>query len=188
MPDRARLDAYLDLLLKWNKAYNLTAVRDREGMEVRHVQDSLAILPHLRGTTVLDVGTGAGLPGLVLAIADPGRRYTVLDANGKKVRFCEHVIDALGLDNTEAVRARVEDYRPSAPFDTVVSRAFASVREFVDTAGHLCAPGGRLLAMKGAYPTEELEGLPEGWRVEAVHRLDVPGLEAERHLVVLARN
>jgi 16S rRNA (guanine527-N7)-methyltransferase len=183
--DRARLDAYLDLLLKWNKAYNLTAVRDRAGMETRHIQDSLAIRPWLRGETVLDVGTGAGLPGLVLAMVDPRRRYTVLDANGKKVRFCEYAIDTLGISNAEAVQARVEGYRPAAPFGTVVSRAFASLKSFVASAGQHCAPDGVMLAMKGTYPGDELDELPRGWHAAGVHRLEVPGLDADRHLVEL---
>lgn len=185
MPDRARLDAFLDLLAKWNKAYNLTAVRDRAGMETRHVQDSLAIRPWLRGSTVLDVGTGAGIPGLVLAIAEPDRHFVVLDANGKKVRFCQHAIDVLGLANAEAVQARVEDYRPPAPFDTVVSRAFATVASFVEQAGHLCATDGVMLAMKGTHPGAELDDTPPGWRVAGVHRIEVPGLDADRHLVEL---
>lgn len=180
-----RLEAFVALLDQWNRAYNLTAVRDPEAMWVRHIADSLSVLPFVHGATVLDVGTGAGLPGLVLAIADPGRHYTVLDANGKKIRFCEYAIDALGISNATAVQARVEGYRPAAPFDTVVSRAFASLQAFVATSGHLCAPHGALLAMKGTYPEDELAALPPPWRVAGVHRLDVPGLDAERHLVEL---
>ena len=183
----ARFAPYLDLLVKWNAAYNLTAVRDRAEMVPRHIEDSLAILPYLQGRTVLDVGTGAGLPGLVLAIADPARDYTVLDSNGKKARFCEYAVDTLGLRNAQVVQARAENYRPAALFDTVVSRAFASVAGFVNAAGALCAEDGRLLAMKGARPDDELAALPAGWTVDAVHALRVPGLAAERHVAVLRK-
>jgi 16S rRNA (guanine527-N7)-methyltransferase len=155
-------------------------------MAVLHVADSLSVLPHLHGDTVLDVGTGAGLPGLVLAIADPGRRYTLLDSNGKKVRFCEHAIAELRVPNAEAVQARVESYRPGKTFDTVVSRAFASVRDFVEQAGHLCASGGRMLAMKGTDPAAEVADLPPGWGAD-VQALRVPGLEAARHVAILTR-
>ncbi len=182
-----KVDAFLDLLQKWNKAYNLTAVRDREQMVSRHAWDSLSIRPYVQGKSLLDVGSGAGLPGLILAIVDPALAVTVLDSNGKKVRFCEHAIDALGLTNAKAVQERVEAYRPGATFDTVVSRAFATVAEFVEQAGHLCAEGGVMLAMKGAHPAAELAELPGDWQVVAVHRVTVPGLDAERHIVVLGR-
>lgn len=182
-----KFDAYLDLLSRWNRAYNLTAVREPAEMVAKHLNDSLAVLPYVHGTTVLDVGTGAGLPGLVLAMADPRLEVTLLDSNGKKTRFCEYAIDALGVDNARVVQSRVEDYRPGGAFDTVVSRAFASVPDFVRAAGALCAPDGRMLAMKGARPDDELAALPPGWVVEAVHALDVPGLEAERHLAVLRK-
>lgn len=174
-------------MVKWNRAYNLTAVRERAEMVPRHLHDSLAVLPFLHGATVLDVGTGAGLPGLVLAIADPARRYTLLDANGKKIRFCEYAIDALKVPNATAVQARVETYRPGVCFDTVVSRAFASIADFIQHAGHLCAPGGAMLAMKGSHPAQELADLPPGWGLAAVHRLIVPGLDAERHLAILTK-
>ncbi len=178
---------FLDLLVKWNGAYNLTAVRDPVEMVPRHIDDSLSVLPYLHGRTVLDVGTGAGLPGLVLALADPDREYTVLDSNGKKFRFCEYAIDTLGITNARAVQARVEGYRPGVTFDTVVSRAFATISAFVEAAGALCAPTGRLLAMKGVRPDAELADLPDGWAVDAVHALEVPGLGAERHLAVLRK-
>ncbi|MEX0899183.1 MAG: 16S rRNA (guanine(527)-N(7))-methyltransferase RsmG [Gammaproteobacteria bacterium] len=179
--------AFVELLVKWNGAYNLTAVRDSAEMVPRHIHDSLAVLPFLHGRTVLDVGTGAGLPGLVLALADPGRDYTVLDSNGKKIRFCEYAIDTLRITNARAVQARIESYRPGPTFDTVVSRAFATVATFIGAAGALCAPGGRLLAMKGLRPDAELTDLPGGWTVEGVHALEVPGLAAERHLAVLRK-
>lgn len=182
-----KVDAFLDLLQKWNKAYNLTAVRDRDQMVSRHAWDSLSTRPFIHGKSLLDVGSGAGLPGLVLAIVDPALEVTVLDSNGKKVRFCEHAIAALGLTNAKAVQERVESYRPGATFDTVVSRAFATVAEFVEQAGHLCAEGGVMLAMKGANPAAELAELPEDWQALAVHRVTVPGLDAERHIVVLGR-
>lgn len=162
-------------------------MRDRAEMGPRHIADSLAVLPHLHGTTVLDVGTGAGLPGLVLALVDPARRYTLLDSNGKKTRFCEYAIDTLRVPNATVVQARVESYRPGVSFDTVVSRAFATIADFVAHAGHLCAPGGRMLAMKGSHPAQELADLPPGWEATAVHRLEVPGLDAERHLAILTK-
>lgn len=183
----ARHAAYLDLLEKWNAAYNLTAVRDRADMAVRHIADSLSVLPLVTGDSAVDVGTGAGLPGLVLAIADPGRRYTLLDSNGKKVRFCEYAIRTLQVDNAVAVQARVEAFRPAAPFDTVISRAFATVREFVELAGHLCGPEGRMLAMKGTDPAREVADLPSGWGAARVDALEVPGLRAERHVAILTR-
>lgn len=187
-PDRqARLLDYLALLTKWNRAYNLTAVRAPAEMVTLHLLDSLSVLPLIRGSRILDVGAGAGLPGVPLAIAAPERRYVLLDSNGKKVRFLRQAIMTLALETAEAVQVRVENYRPEQPFDTVISRAFASLRDFVTLAGRHCSVDGRLLAMKGRYPQEELAGLPRGWRVVEVHRLQVPGLAAARHLVELRR-
>lgn len=187
-PDRrARLLDYLALLVKWNRAYNLTAVRAPAQMVTLHLLDSLSILPFVRGSRILDVGAGAGLPGIPLAIAAPQRRYVLLDSNGKKVRFLRQAIMTLALGQAAAVQARVESYRPEEPFDTVISRAFASLRDFAALAGRHCTADGRLLAMKGQYPQEELAELPGDWRVVQVHRLQVPGLEAARHLVELRR-
>ena len=183
-PDRERLLAYVRLLAKWNSAYNLTAVRDPLEMVTRHLLDSLVIVPHLHGARVLDVGTGPGLPGIPLAVARPELAFTLLDANAKKTRFVVQAVGELVLKNVEVVQSRVENYRPSRIFDTVVSRAFASIADMLAHARHLCAPGGRFLAMKGAYPEEELEALPAGYDVEVVP-LTVPGLDAARHVVIV---
>lgn len=183
-PDRERLLAYVRLLAKWNSAYNLTAVRDPLEMVTRHLLDSLVIVPHLHGARVLDVGTGPGLPGIPLAVARPELAFTLLDANAKKTRFVVQAVGELALKNVEVVQSRVENYRPSRIFDTVVSRAFASIADMLAHARHLCAPGGRFLAMKGAYPEEELEALPAGYDVEVVP-LTVPGLDAARHVVIV---
>lgn len=182
----ARLGAYLSLLERWNRAYNLTAVRDPEAMVIRHVLDSLSILPWLRGPRVLDVGSGAGLPGIPLAIARPEHEFYLLDSNGKRTRFLIQAVAELRLGNVEVVRGRVEDYRPETPFDSVVSRAFATLVDLVADAGRLCAPEGRLLAMKGVFPDDELARLPPSYRVVGVYPLRVPSLDAERHLVHLA--
>jgi len=178
-----RLADFLDLLQHWNEAYNLTAVRRAEEMVPKHVMDSLSTLPFLDGARVLDVGTGAGLPGLPLAMARPGQSFVLLDASGKKTRFVEHAARRLGLDNVRVVRARVEDFDDPEGFGIVISRAFSSLKEFIDRAGHLLSRGGRLLAMKGALPEDELAGIPDGWRLLGVHRLDVPGLAGERHVL-----
>lgn len=182
-----RLGTYLALLQKWNRAYNLTAIRTPGQMITHHLLDSAAVLPFVNGATVLDVGTGAGLPGLVLAVLDAGRDYTLLDSTGKKTLFCEHAIDTLGIGNARVVNARIEDYRPERPFDTVVARAFASLAEFALLAGPASGPGGRLLAMKGADPAAEATRLMPGWHLEGIHPLTVPGLGAQRHVVVLER-
>lgn len=181
----APLARYLALLDKWNAAYNLTAVRDPAAMVTRHILDSLAVLPWLRGRRILDVGTGAGLPGIPLALACRERRFVLLDSNGKKTRFVTQALLALGLDNAEVVKARVEGYRAEDGFATILSRAFAGLADFVAATRHLLAPGGRWLALKGARPEAELAGLPADVRVTGVHRLNVPGLRAERHLVEL---
>jgi len=177
---QARLLDYVALLAKWNAAYNLTAVRDPEQMITRHLLDSLTIIPLLHGNRIVDVGSGAGLPGIPLALAEPERRFVLLDSNGKKTRFMVQALTTLELANAEVVQARAEDYRPSEGFSTVVSRAFASLANFVTITEHLAAPDGRWLAMKGAVPETEIEALPAGFRVEAVHPLRIPGLDAER--------
>lgn len=178
----------VDELEQGNAQFNLTAIRDRPGMLRKHVLDSLSLQPYLLGTRVADVGTGAGFPGLVLAIVNPERRFTLIEATGKKARFVEQTTQRLCLRNVLVVNSRAETYRPFELFDTVVARALSSLADFVAYAGHLCAPGGRLLAMKGKRPDDEISALPRSFRALAVHRLSVPGLTDERHLVELVRS
>ena len=180
-----RLAAYLALLVRWNAKWNLTAVRDPRDMVTRHLFDSLSVDPWVTGPRVIDVGTGAGLPGIPLALLRPEVRFTLLDSAGKRTRFLRHVVARLELENVEVVQARVEDYHGAAGFDTVVSRAFAAIDGFAATAGRLCGPGGRLLALAGRFPADDLAALPDGWRLLAAGRVAVPGLEAARHAVLL---
>jgi 16S rRNA (guanine527-N7)-methyltransferase len=184
-PRVATLLLLVDELELGNAQFNLTAIRDRPGMLRKHVLDSLSVQPYLKGQRVADVGTGAGFPGLALAIVDPERRFTLIEATGKKARFVEQTAARLGCANVQVVHSRAENYRPFELFDTVVARALASLADFVAYAGHLCVPGGRLLAMKGKRPDHEISGLPRSFRASAVHRLKVPGLSDERHLVEL---
>jgi 16S rRNA (guanine527-N7)-methyltransferase len=177
----------VDELELGNAQFNLTAIRDRLSMLRKHVLDSLSLEPYLRGDRVADVGTGAGFPGLPLAIVNPQRRFTLIEATGKKARFAERTAQQLGCDNVQVVNSRAETYRPVELFDTVTARALSSLADFAAYAGHLCAPGGRLLAMKGKRPDEEISALPKSFRVLAVHRLRVPGLDDERHLVELSK-
>ncbi len=172
-------------LAHWNKAYNLTSIDDREGMLTHHLLDSLSVAPHVAGETVADVGTGAGFPGLPLAIIDPGRRYTLIDSNNKKIRFVAHVARSLGLGNVEPVHARVEDLAPATAFDTVVTRAFAPLPRLLALVRPLCGPQTRVLAMKSARLDEELRGLDPAWRLDATVALQVPGIDASRALAVL---
>lgn len=188
-----RLLVYLKELVRWNQAYNLTAVRDPCDMVSKHLLDSLVVLPHLHGQRLIDVGSGAGLPGIPLALADPTREFVLLDSNGKKAAFMRHVVRTLGLAQVEVVHARVEDYARTAGgggFDSVLSRAFTSLAEMLELAGPLCRLHGRVLAMKGQFPEDELEELrhaPTGFELEAVIPLQVPELAAERHLVLFSR-
>jgi 16S rRNA (guanine527-N7)-methyltransferase len=179
---------YLAELAKWNKAYNLTAVRDPAEMVTRHILDSYSVFPYICGPRVIDVGTGAGLPGIPLALANSEHEYVLLDANGKKVRFLQHIIGELGLSNVSLVQSRVDEHTDGGWFDTVVCRAFTSIAEFVANSGHLAAPEGRLVAMKGKLPATELAELQADWAVSATEILRVPGLDAERHVVVLRRS
>lgn len=188
-PDRRPLlAAHLDLLLKWNRVHNLTAVREGDAMVPLHVLDSLAILPWLgEATTLADVGSGGGFPGVPLAIARPRLAVTLVESSQKKCAFLEQVRADLRLANLSVACERVESWRPAAPFDVVVSRAFSELADFAAQAGHLVAPGGRMLAMKGVHPYDEIARLPAGWRSARVEPLVVPGLDAKRHLVFLER-
>ncbi len=177
----------LDELERWNRKFNLTAIRDREAMLTLHLLDSLAVRPWLRGGSVLDIGTGAGFPGLPLAITEPARRFVLLDSNNKKIQFVRHAAITLGLENVTAARARAEDYAPGERFDTVIARAVAELATLVSLAGHHVGEGGMFVALKGRYPAEELDDLPDPWEAR-VHALSVPGLDAgSRHLVQLRR-
>ena len=181
-----RLTAYLELLQRWNKAYNLTAVRDPQQMVYRHLLDSLAVSPFLGSAArCLDVGTGAGLPGVPLAVLHPQCEFHLLDGNGKKTRFLFQVKTELGLDNISVHHCRAETFVAAAPYDVVLSRAFASLGDMLESCMHLCADGGRFLAMKGQYPEQELDNLIVGCELLAVHTLEVPGLAEQRHLIEL---
>ena len=183
----ARLQRLLDELERWNRTYNLTALATREEMVTHHLLDSLAVRAELTGTSIADVGTGAGFPGLPLAITTPERHFTLIDSVNKKVRFVAHAVRSLDLQNVAAVRSRAEDLRPAAPFDTVLARALAPLPQLLAIVGNLCGPATRVLALKGKRPDEEIAAVPSTWTVAAVRALEVPGLDAERHLVVLAR-
>jgi 16S rRNA (guanine527-N7)-methyltransferase len=183
---RGRLIAYLQLLQRWNRAYNLTAVRDPFHMIHRHVLDSLSVMPYLRPGACLDVGSGAGLPGMVLAVARPATAWVLLDSNAKKCRFLNHVRAELRLDNVQVERNRVEDFHPDARFSTIISRALSNLANFVAGAGHLLGPGGCLLAMKGRNPHGELSALGKLGEQAEVVPVRLPGLEdGQRHLVIV---
>ncbi|NQZ06434.1 MAG: 16S rRNA (guanine(527)-N(7))-methyltransferase RsmG [Algicola sp.] len=178
---------FVELLVKWNKAYNLTSVRDPEQMLVKHIVDSLVVSPHLIGQRFIDVGTGAGLPGIPLAIANPDSHFVLLDSLGKRIRFLTHVKSTLKLNNITVVQSRVEDHQPEIKLDGVISRAFASMNDMVNWCSHLIEPKSRFFALKGLYPQEEIEALGDSVTVAAVQRLEVPELTGERHLVILEK-
>lgn len=184
---------YVALLDKWNKVYNLTAVREPARMIGLHILDSLSVLPQIKASSrVLDVGTGGGLPGIPLAIAlgtsAPNLRITMIDTTAKKTTFVRQAICELGLTNAEVVTERVEQYQPPQRFDVVISRAFAELKDFIDGAGHLCAADGRMLAMKGVHPFDEIARLPLNFVVEEVISLNVPQVDGQRHLIVIKKN
>ncbi|WP_421507647.1 16S rRNA (guanine(527)-N(7))-methyltransferase RsmG [Erwinia rhapontici] len=183
---KQQLVGYVEMLHKWNKAYNLTSVRDPEQMLVRHILDSIVVEPHLSGDRFIDVGTGPGLPGIPLAIVRPQSHFTLLDSLGKRVRFLKQVQHELKLENISPVQSRVEDFPAEPPFDGVISRAFASLTDMVTWCHHLPGQQGRFYALKGVLPHDEIAALPAGLTVEKVLPLSVPQLEGERHLVIIA--
>ncbi len=183
----SRLLEYCALLRKWNKTYNLISAPDLAQLGSRHLLDSLAIANYLEGQTILDVGTGAGLPGIPLAIVAPEKEFILLDSNGKKTRFLFQVKLALGLDNVEIENCRVEHYQSQRQIDIVTCRAFAPIPEIIRLTEHLFTPGTALLAMKGRYPDDEVQALPDHFELARSHRLQVPGQESERHLMIVAR-
>lgn len=188
-PACEQLRAFAALLKKWNRVYNLTSIRDAEQVLTHHLLDSLAVLPHLDGiTTVADVGSGGGLPGIPLSIASPRLVISSIETVNKKASFQQQAKIELGLSSFTVINDRVENVRPQQPFDAVISRAFSELSDFVTLTSHLLRPGGRFFAMKGVYPHDEIERLPPAFRVVEVRQLSVPGLDAERHLIILEQD
>lgn len=177
--------SFLQLLSKWNKTYNLTAITKPEDMIVLHIADSLSINPYLYGNRIIDVGTGAGLPGIPLAIINSGKEFVLLDSNSKKTRFLTQVKAELRLKNIEIVHGRAEDYKPTHCFNTVLSRAITSLSTMLKKTSHLCCPDGQFLAMKGCYPEQEIKDLNNRYIIDKIVKLKVKQLEAERHAVLL---
>jgi 16S rRNA (guanine527-N7)-methyltransferase len=178
---------YLHLLQEWNRIYNLTAITEMHDMIYLHLLDSLSINPYFRGTRIIDVGTGAGFPGIPLALINPEKQFVLLDSNSKKTRFLTQAVFDLDIKNIEVIHARCEDYIPEKKFDSVVSRAFASLKHMLENTRHLVAEHGQFLAMKGVYPKQEIEDIPKEFKLIAVHRLMIQGLTAERCLVCLQK-
>ncbi|KOO14849.1 16S rRNA methyltransferase [Vibrio xuii] len=185
---REQLVGYVEMLNKWNKAYNLTSVRDPQEMLVKHIMDSIIVSTHLQGERFIDVGTGPGLPGIPLAIMNPTKQFCLLDSLGKRIRFIKQVLHELKIDNVNPIQSRVEEYQPEDKFDGVLSRAFASITDMVEWCHHLPkADTGNFLALKGQLPQDEIDQLPEWCSVTDIKALNVPQLEGERHLVILSR-
>jgi len=182
-----KLLGYLALLIKWNKAYNLTAVRDPDEMVSRHLLDSLSVVPFIEGERQLDVGSGGGMPGIPLAILFPGMKVTCLDSNGKKTRFLTQVKLELKLDNLEVIHSRAEAFKPQVPFTGIISRAFSSLEDFTQWTRHMGDKETRWLAMKGLHPADELVALPADFHLESAQALAVPGCQGQRHLLILRR-
>lgn len=179
----AKLAAFSELMMKWNKTYNLTAIRDAHEVLIKHIVDSLVVGPYLEVSRCLDVGSGGGLPGIPLAILKPDTHFTLLDTNGKKTRFIQQAIIQLRLKNVEVAHARVEKWSPAEPFDAIISRAFASLNDFVTLSQNHLTADGRFYAMKGQRPSEEMKALPAKMKIVAEHELHVPRLDATRYLI-----
>ena len=184
---RSRLVAHLELLEKWNRVHNLTSIRDGAKAVSVHILDSLSVLPYLPEGRILDAGSGAGFPGIPIAIAKPSLQVDLLDSNHKKCAFLRQVLAELGLKNAKVHCERLESWLPTWQYDCIVSRALAEIPEFVAASAHLLAPRGVIAAMKGVHPFDEIERIPPGFRAQHVHALTVPGLDAERHLVMIGR-
>lgn len=178
---------YLRLLAEWNENINLTGIRELADMVPLHILDSLTARPFLEGDRIVDVGCGAGLPGIPLALTEPARHFTLVDGTLKKIRFVQQAIADLGLTNAEALHVRIEDHKPVPLYDTAICRAVSSLPDFVRRAGSVVAPGGQLLAMKGKLPADEIRALPKGWRAAAVTPVKIPGVDAERHIIQIVR-
>ena len=186
-PRQQKLIDYVLLMHKWNRAYNLTSVRDPEQMVVKHLLDSLSIMPHITAHSVIDVGTGPGLPGMPLAIVLPETRFTLLDSLGKRVRFMKQCVHELKLENVECVHERVEAHTDHAPYDIVLSRAFASLKDMLHWCEHLVDSEGKYFALKGQFPQNEIDEVSDHFRIESVLSLEVPDLVGERHLVMIQK-
>ncbi len=184
---KQQLVKLVSLLHKWNKAYNLTSVRDPDDMLVKHIMDSIVVSPYLAGERFIDVGTGPGLPGLPLAIMNPDKEFVLLDSLGKRIRFITQAVHELQLTNVTPVQSRVEEYLPTTKFDGVLSRAFASLEDMLHWCQHLPKENGQFLALKGLNPTSEIATLNSKFKLEASHKLTVPELEGERHLIVMSQ-
>ncbi|MDP2560459.1 16S rRNA (guanine(527)-N(7))-methyltransferase RsmG [Psychrobium sp. 1_MG-2023] len=193
-PHQQQLVQLVELLNKWNKAYNLTSVRNPSEMLVKHIMDSIVVSPHLDGHCFIDVGTGPGLPGLPLAILNPDKQFYLLDSLGKRIRFIKQVVHELGLKNVTPIQSRVEEFTPANDewpqqgFDGVLSRAFASLDDMLDWCHHLPNQQGKFYALKGVIPQAELDHLREGLSLDVIHQLVVPELEGERHLVIIQQD
>lgn len=183
-----KLNLFLQLLQRWNQAFNLTAITDPHDMVFLHIIDSLSISPYLHGSSIIDVGTGAGLPGIPLAILNSDKHFVLLDSNSKKIKFINQVRFELGIKNIEPIHSRCEDFKPAVGFDSVVSRAFSSIAVMLERTQHLIKDDGQFLAMKGIYPTEEIQAIPESYKLIDVHKLVIKGLAAERHVACIQKN
>ncbi len=187
MTQQVKLLGYVNLLNKWNKAYNLTSVRDPQEMLIKHIMDSIMVSSELKGSHIIDVGTGPGLPGIPLAIVNPDKQFTLLDSLGKRIRFIRQVIHELDIDNVSPIQSRVEDFQPEQKFDLVLSRAFASLTDMVNWCHHLPHEKGGFWALKGQIDQNEIDHLPKDCSVTEIKPLHVPGLDGQRHLVILHR-
>ncbi|MBU3020221.1 16S rRNA (guanine(527)-N(7))-methyltransferase RsmG [Aestuariibacter sp. A3R04] len=182
-----QLVGFVERIHKWNKAYNLTSIRDPEQMMVKHILDSIAVTPHVGGKRVIDVGTGPGLPGVPLAIMLPDTQFTLLDSLGKRVRFMKQCAYELGLQNVSPLHSRVEAHQPGQPYDVVLSRAFASLKDMLHWCQHLVDSSGVFLALKGQFPQSEIDEVSDHFQIESVTELSVPDLEGDRHLVTIRK-